>query len=236
MGSNQLLYDKKSVPIEFNRVAKNYDFATFLSQGYQKDLHLSASRMQLSGNEYIADLCCGTGKSTEACLNNLTTGKLLAIDNSKEMLEMAKTKFSSRNVSFSLEDVMELNYPDETFDAIFMAYGIRNMPDYNKCLTNLKRMLKPGGVICFHEYSLNDNFAAKLYWMILGYTVIIPISTILSGSSKIYQYLVKSVLEFPSPDKFQETLKLNGFVKVKRLPMPSWRRPILHTFLAHKNN
>ncbi len=100
MRSNQLLDNKKSVPREFNRVAKNYDFATFLSQGYQKDLHLSARRMQLSGNEYIADLCCGTGKSTEACMANLTTGKLLAIDNSKEMLEVAKTKFSNQNVTF----------------------------------------------------------------------------------------------------------------------------------------
>ena len=236
MDNHQLLHNKKSVPLEFNRVAKNYDFATFLSQGYQKDLYLSASRMQLRGNEYVADLCCGTGKSTEACVANITSGKILAIDNSKEMLEVAKTKFSGNNVSFSIEDVMELNYADATFDAIFMAYGIRNMPNYNKCLSNLKRMLKPGGVICFHEYSLNDNFAAKLYWMILGYTAIIPISTVLSGSSKIYRYLVKSVLEFPSPKNFVEILEANGFTKVERLPMPSWRRPILHTFLAHKTS
>ena len=77
---------------------------------------------------------------------------------------------------------------------------------YDKCLINLKRMLKPGGVISFHEYSLNDNFFAKLYWKILGYSVIIPISTLLSGSSKIYKYLVKSVITFPSPNKFVEIL------------------------------
>jgi ubiquinone/menaquinone biosynthesis C-methylase UbiE len=117
-----------------------------------------------------------------------------------------------------------------------MAYGIRNMPDYNKCLANLKRMLKPNGIICFHEYSLNDTYVAKLYWMILGYTAIIPISTILSGSSKIYKYLVKSVLSFPSPKTFLKILESNGFTQVERLPMPSWRRPILHTFLAHKTN
>ena len=236
MGSNQLLENKKSVPIEFNRVAKNYDFATFLSQGYQKDLNLSAKRMNLKGNEYIADLCCGTGKSTEACLNQLTSGKIIGVDNSKEMLEVAKTKFNNLNIGFVLEDVMELNFPDNTFDAIFMAYGIRNMPDYNRCLLNLKRMLKPGGVICFHEYSLNDNFFARLYWKILGYSVIIPISTILSGSSNIYKYLVKSVLSFPSPNKFIEILNSNGYSNVERLPMPSWRKPILHTFLAHKTN
>ncbi|MCB0729813.1 MAG: class I SAM-dependent methyltransferase [Ignavibacteriae bacterium] len=234
MANAELIENKKSVPFEFNNVAKNYDLATFLSQGYQKDLQLSASRMNLNGNEYIADLCCGTGKSTEACLNVLPNGKILGIDNSKEMLEVANKKFQNKNVTFSQADVMELDYPDETFDAIFMAYGIRNMPDINKCLQNLERMLKPGGVICFHEYSLNDNLFSKIYWKFLGYFVIIPISSLLSGSSEIYKYLVKSVLGFPSPNKFVELLEKVGFQKSKRLPMPSWRRPILHTFIAYK--
>lgn len=234
MENNQLISNKKSVPFEFNNVAHKYDTATLLSQGYQNDLNLSAKRMNLNGDEYVLDLCCGTGKSTEACLGKLPTGKILAIDNSAEMLKYARTKFANKNVKFELADAMELDFPDETFDAIFMAYGIRNMPDYNNCLTNLKRMLKPNGLICFHEYSLNDNFFSRLYWKILGYTVIIPISTILSGSSKIYKYLVKSVLDFPSPKKFIEILNQNGFAEVKRLPMPSWRRPILHTFIAYK--
>jgi len=234
LSSFELLENKNSVPIEFNKVAKKYDLATFLSQGYQKDLQLSADRMNLNGNEYIADLCCGTGKSTEACLNIIKNGKILGIDNSKEMLEVANTKFKNKNVIFTQADVMKLSYPDETFDAIFMAYGIRNMPDYEKCLVNLKRMLKLNGVIAFHEYSLNRNFLSQLYWKILGYFVIIPISTLLSGSSRIYRYLVKSVLTFPEPDKFLNLLKSAGFKNSKKLPMPSWRRPILHTFIAYK--
>jgi ubiquinone/menaquinone biosynthesis methyltransferase len=189
--------------------------------------------MNLKGSEYIADLCCGTGKSTLACISFLPNGKVLAIDNSKEMLEVANTKLSKENVTFELEDVMELKYEDNTFDAIFMAYGIRNMPDINKCLINLRRMLKSGGVICFHEYSLNDNFFSHSYWKFLGYSVIIPISTLLSGSSKIYKYLVKSVIKFPSPKKFLDMLNENGFANAKRLSMPSWRKPILHTFLAY---
>ncbi|MFZ1291134.1 MAG: class I SAM-dependent methyltransferase [Melioribacteraceae bacterium] len=234
MFSSELLRNKKSVPFEFNNVAKNYDLATFLSQGYQKDLQLSANRMMLKGNEYIADLCCGTGKSTKACLNILPNGRILGIDNSKEMIDIAKIKFRNSNVEFTLADVMELNFPDNTFDAIFMAYGIRNMPDYEKCLLNLKRMLKLNGVICFHEYSLNDNFLTKLYWKFLGTFIIVPISSMLSGSTKIYTYLVKSVLTFPSPSKFLEILNSVGFKNIKRLPMPSWRKPILHTFIAYK--
>ncbi len=234
MESNQLINNKKSVPSEFNKVAHKYDVATFLSQGYQKDLDLSAQRMKLKGDESIIDLCCGTGKSTESCLTQLPEGTILAIDNSEEMLSVAKNKFTNDNLTFELADAMELDYPDETFDAIFMAYGIRNMPDYNKCLINLKRILKPNGLICFHEYSLNDNLLSRLYWRILGYSAIIPISTVLSGSSNIYKYLVKSVLEFPSPKKFIEILKQNGFKKIERFPMPSWRRPILRTFIAYK--
>lgn len=234
MSNLDLLANKKEVPYEFDNVAAKYDLATFLSQGYQKDLILSVERMNLKGNELLADLCCGTGKSTLACLSFLSDGKVLAIDNSKEMLQIAKSKIKSENVSFSQQDVMELNFKDNYFDAIFMAYGIRNMPDIQKCLVNLKRMLKPGGVICFHEYSLNDSFLSKFYWKIFGYTVIIPISTLLSGSSKIYKYLVKSVINFPSPNKFLAILTQCGFTRVKRLPMPSWRKPILHTFLAYK--
>ena len=75
MDNTNLLENKKSVPYEFNNVAKKYDFATFLSQGYQKDLLLSVERMNLNGNEYIADLCCGTGKSTLACINNSSKWK-----------------------------------------------------------------------------------------------------------------------------------------------------------------
>ena len=234
MQSDELIKNKKSVPFEFNNVAKNYDLATFLSQGYQSDLHLSVDRMNLNGNEYLADLCCGTGKSSLACLSAVPNGKVLGIDNSKEMLEVAKSKLKNANIIFTQADVMELDYPDETFDAIFMAYGIRNMPDYNKCLINLKRMLKPNGVVTFHEYSLNDSAASKFYWKFLGYFVIIPLSTLLSGSSKIYKYLVKSVLTFPSPNEFLSILKSVGFKDTKRLPMPSWRRPILHTFIAYK--
>jgi len=76
-----LIQNKKEVPSEFNRIAKRYDLATTLSQGYQKDLQTSVDRMNLIGNEYLADLCCGTGKSTIACLNNLPNGKVIGIDN-----------------------------------------------------------------------------------------------------------------------------------------------------------
>ena len=131
---------------------------------------------------------------------------------------------------------MELNYGENSIDAIFMAYGIRNMPDYEKALLNLYHILKPGGKIAFHEYSLNKNILSRLYWKILGYVLIIPISTLISGSSAIFKYLVESVDKFLSPGEFITLLTKIGFVNVEKHSLPFWRKPILHTFTATKPN
>ena len=236
--ANILLHDKIQVPKEFNKIARRYNLATLLSQGYAGDLNLSVQRMQLRGDEFIADLCCGTGKSTIACLENVPRGKVLGIDFSEEMLNQAIAHvlplYPDRQLEFRNQNVMELDYPDNTFDAIFMAYGIRNMPDYRSCLLNLYRMLRTGGVIAFHEYSLAPNFWSRMYWRIMGFGLIIPLSTILTGSSRIFRYLIKSVLNFLSPDEFSKLLKDSGFTDVRAEPLSSWRRPILCTFVARK--
>jgi ubiquinone/menaquinone biosynthesis methyltransferase len=237
--NTQTLFENKSeVPFEFNRVANKYDFATFLSQGYQDDLQRSVNRLQLKGDELVLDLCCGTGKSTISCLNNLSVGKVIGIDNSEMMLRVAGEKYfkqyDSNKLEFVLKDVMTLDYEDNSIDAIFMAYGIRNMPDYKKALSNLLRVLTPGGKIAFHEYSLSENFFSHLYWKALGYGVIIPVSTLISGSSKIFRYLVKSVDKFLSPKEFHSLLTETGFINVQKHNMPSWRKPILRTFTAQK--
>jgi ubiquinone/menaquinone biosynthesis methyltransferase len=232
-----LLKNKKEVPSEFDKIAKKYDLATYLSQGYMDDLRISAQRMNLKGNETVLDLCCGTGKSTLACLEQVPNGKVVGVDNSKEMLETAKQKLGSAyagKVSFQLQDAMLLDFPDNSFDAIFMAYGIRNMPDYEKCVQNLYRILKPGGTICFHEYSLAENFYAKPYWAVMGYGFIVPFCTLLTGNFTIFNYLVKSVMTFLRPSVFKNLLAANGFKEVNAIPLKSWRKPLLHTFIAKK--
>ena len=233
-----LVQNKKEVPSEFDRIAKRYDLATFFSQGYQKDLQTSVNRMNLKGNEILADLCCGTGKSTIACLNNLPNGKVIGIDNSEGMLQAAREKllpkFGIDKVTFAQQDVMNLNMNDNSLDATFMAYGIRNMPDFEMCVKNLYRVLKPDGKICFHEYSIHKSFSSKLYWKFLGNFLIIPFAGLTTGSTKIFRYLIKSVETFLSPDEFTDLLKKAGFENIKHTPLGSWRKPILHTFIAQK--
>ncbi len=233
-----LIRNKTEVPAAFNRIAKRYDLATSLSQGYGRDLQTSVDRMRLQGNELLADLCCGTGKSTIACLNNLPGGTVIGIDNSEGMMQVARKKCSARcgaaNVRFVQQDIMHLTLDGVIPDAMFMAYGIRNMSDVEACVKNLYRLLRPGGTICFHEYAISKSFFSKLYWKLLGYCVILPFGGLVTGSTTMFRYLIKSVEHFLSPEEFTDLLEKAGFENVTRASMGSWRKPILHTFLAQK--
>lgn len=233
-----LIDNKQAVPKEFNKIARRYDLATGMSQGYQTDLNYSASLLQLKGNEQVLDLCCGTGKSTRAVYHYITAGKITGIDNSEGMLEEANKKFSKEilegRMEFQLQDAMHLNFAPNSFDAIFMAYGLRNMPDYKKSVEQLFKLLKPGGKLVIHDYSLSNTWYARPLWWVLGWIFIVPFCTLLSGSSKIFTYLIRSVFKFLRPNQAIELLSDTGFIKVKSYPHKGWRGPILHAFYGEK--
>lgn len=237
--SASILHDnKKIVPKEFNKIADKYDFATAMSQGYQDDLNRSGNLLQLKGDETVVDLCCGTGKSTAAFLSKITSGKIICVDNSEGMLDVARQKFSKEiaagKIEVSLQDAMQLNFAPASVDAIFMAYGLRNMPDYESCIEHLYRILKPGGQLVIHDYSLSDSWYSKPLWAFLGYGFIVPFCAVVSGSANIYTYLIKSVLHFLNPGQITDLLEKKGFKEIQVLNHPSWRRPILHSFRAVK--
>ena len=238
MTNANLIENKAQVPKEFNKVSAMYDFATYLSQGYQEDLDNSASWLMLKGDERVLDVCCGTGKSTAACLKHITTGSIIGVDNSEGMLKEANKKFASEiaagKVNFELQDAMHLDFEAESFDAIFMAYGLRNMPDYEKSLEILYKLLKPGGRLCIHDYSLANKGWAKAYWGVLSYGFIVPFCSILSRSTKIYTYLAKSVLTFLTPPEVEAKMKNSCFQNIQVKGHKSWRSPILHTFIGEK--
>jgi ubiquinone/menaquinone biosynthesis methyltransferase len=233
-----LIQNKSAVPKEFNRIADKYDLATSLSQGYAADLEASVAWLALNGNERVLELCCGTGKSTSALLAQLPYGTVTALDNSEGMLAVAEKKFAAEiqegKVSLVLSDAMHPPFENESFDAVFVAYGLRNMPDYEAFLAEIYRVLKPGGKVCIHDYSIKETFWAKAYWAILGYGFIVPFCTLLTGSSTIFTYLVKSVLSFARPEEVKTMMQKSGFSEVKGHPHKGWRGPILHAFVAKK--
>ena len=227
---------KERVPTDFNRVAKRYDLLNAFNPGYEKHLRWSARRMELGPGSRVLDLCCGTGMSTSALVRHYPSAEIVGLDASEGMLEVARRKAELSSIEFICGNAMDPEGAGVSgpFDGILMAYGIRNMPDPDLCLSRLLPLLRPGGVIAFHEYSVADSPFAKAVWNTVAGTVIIPFGIAATQSIDLFRYLRRSVNEFDGAEAFKSRLVRAGFVDVNSQPMDGWQRGIVHTFLAKR--
>lgn len=227
---------KQAVPHEFDRVARRYDLLTGMNPGYHRHLRYSAERMHLPDDAAILDLCCGTGLSTAALVRTYPRAAITGLDASAGMLAVARKKPELATVRFLHGDAMDPAAAGATgpFDGILMAYGIRNMPDADLCLRRLLPLLKPGGTICFHEYSVRDSLLAQLTWNAVCFGVIIPAGLVTSPRSDIYRYLRRSVNAFDGAEAFKRRLADAGFAACTSATMDGWQSGIVHTFLARR--
>jgi len=227
---------KLRVPTDFNRVARRYDLLNALNPGYSKHLRWSAERMNLTAEARILDLCCGTGLSTEALVECYPNAEIHALDGSTGMLDVARNKPRLDRVHFIEGDAMNPRAAgvEGTFDGILMAYGIRNMSDPDLCLRRILDLLRPGGVVAFHEYSVADSKRSRAIWNAVAGTIIIPFGRVATGSADLFRYLRRSVNEFDGATAFRDRLARAGFVNVVAQSMDGWQRGIVHTFTARK--
>lgn len=227
---------KGEVPQAFDGIASTYDLLTGMNPGYLKHLRWSAERLAAPPRGRILDLCCGTGLSTHAIVRTYPNAEVVGLDASEGMLDKARRKGALAHVRFVLGDATD---PREAgvegpFDAILMAYGIRNVPDPERCLESVRALLRPGGVVCFHEYSVKDSLRARVLWNAVAGAVIIPGGLLTARSSDIYRYLRQSVNEFDGVRAFEARLRRHGFIDVHTEPMDGWQRGIVHSFLARR--
>src|SRR5690606_17337908 len=120
---------------------------------------------------------------------------VVALDASSGMLREARKKPSLRGVELVLGDASDPRAAgiEGQFDGVLMAYGIRNVPDPDAALSRIRELLRPGGTIVFHEYSVQDSVLAKRIWDAVCLAIIIPGGIVTAPSSRIYRYLHKSV-------------------------------------------
>ncbi len=227
---------KREVPNDFDRVAHTYDILTGLNPGYHRHLRSSAERLAIShASPRLLDLCCGTGLSTEALRDVYPRARLVALDASRGMIDKAQRKEKLRGVEFVLGDAMDPRASgiEGPFDGILMAYGIRNVPDPDLCLANVRALLAPGAPIVFHEYSVRDSLSSRAIWDAVCYGIIIPGGLLTNGNAHIYRYLQKSVREFDGVRAFEARLSRAGFTEIHTHGMDGWQRGIVHSFVAH---
>jgi ubiquinone/menaquinone biosynthesis methyltransferase len=231
-----MLSERQRVPGEFDRVARRYDLLCALNPGYGKHLTWSARRMALPPRARILDLCCGTGLSTAALVRTYPDAEITGLDASREMLAVARAKAALARVRLVAGDAMDPAAAGAVgpFDGILMAYGIRNVPEPDLCLARVRELLRPGGIVCFHEYSVADSRAARAVWSAVSTGVIVPLGALATGSGELFRYLRQSVLAFDGVRAFEERLERAGFAEVRSETMDGWQRGIVHSFLARR--
>jgi ubiquinone/menaquinone biosynthesis C-methylase UbiE len=228
---------REAVPAAFDVGASAYDRLVGANPGYHAHLRLSARRMRLPGDGRglrLLDAGCGTGASTAALLAAAPQAEIVALDASEQMLAQARAKpwpSSVRFVHAKVEDLAEAGVHGP-FDGILAAYLIRNLADPDGQLRALRDLLRPGGTLAVHEYSVRDSLKAQLMWHAVAWSVIIPFGRAATGDATLYRYLWRSVDGFDGVRRFRRRLREAGFTGVHSETVTGWQRDVVHTFLA----
>jgi len=219
------LTKKQQVAEMFNRIAFRYDLLNrLLSGGIDVYWRKKAIRELISINPLeILDVATGTADVPIMMMKYLHPKKIIAIDISEGMLDIGRKKISKLNldnlVQLQTGDSEAINFPDHSFDAITVAFGVRNFEFLEKGLAEMQRVLRPGGKLIVLEFSKpKNNFFKRLCNFYFRF--ITPgIGKIISKNKEAYQYLDKSVEAFPEGNDFLRILEKTGYSHCYRKPL-----------------
>lgn len=220
---DDLKSDKKtSVAAMFNSIAHSYDFLNhFLSFGIDRYWRSKAVRI-ISGthkNPKILDVATGTGDLAIASMKAepLT---VTGIDISEGMLEIGKNKITKRGFSGRIElikgDSENMPFEDNTFDVAMVAFGVRNFNDPLKGISEMRRVVRSGGMVLVLEFSKPVLFPFKQLYYFYFLNILPLIGRLFSSDKNAYSYLPETVMQFPDNEKFMNLMKLAGLGSVKQ--------------------
>lgn len=212
--------DKKSnINQMFDNIAKDYDkLNDIMSFGQQINIKKRAiNNIPLKTNFKVLDLCTGTGDiAIYIAKNKVKDGQVIGVDFSEKMLEIATNKAKNiENIEFISADALKLPFKDEEFDACFISFGLRNIPDYKKCLLEMKRVTKKGGYIVNIDTGKPKGII-KFFHKIYLFNIVPIFGKIFAEQSSAYKYLPQSTINFPSGDELAETFKEMGLNNIKK--------------------
>ena len=209
--------DKKSqVATMFNNIAGKYDFLNhFLSAGI--DIIWRKKAISLLAPEkpkLILDIATGTADFAIEALR-LNPHKIVGVDISEGMLAVGREKLAKQGLSDKIElkygDSESLPFQDNTFDAITVAFGVRNFENLEKGLADMYRVLKPGGTAVVLEFSKPRSFPMKQLYQFYFKNILPVVGKIVSKDNAAYTYLPESVHAFPDGQDFLHIYEKVGF-------------------------
>jgi len=208
----------------FDAIAERYDLLNRIislgvDQGWRRK---TVDALELQPGHRVLDIATGTGDLALAVLGRTPDVRVVGLDPSPKMLEVAERKLAARGVGERAELVLgeaeSLPFPDGHFDGVTVAFGIRNVPDRPRALAEMARVVRPGGRVAILELSEPRRGAMGALARFHIHTVVPRIGALLSGSRE-YRYLEQSIARFPPPEEFVDMMKAAGLVVLDATPL-----------------
>jgi len=215
---------KRQVEQMFDNISENYDgLNRVISLG--RDVSWRKKVIRIVSNtkpESILDIATGTGDLAIQFAEKSNAKKITGLDLSEGMLAMARKKTAGKpfekKLDFIKGDSENLPFGDNHFDAITVSFGIRNFENLEKGLTEILRVLKPGGIFVILETSVPTKFPFKQGYYLYTKNILPLIGRIFSKDKVAYKYLSESASVFPFGERLNNILKKIGFNDVKNQP------------------
>jgi len=230
----------------FDRAAPTYDAMVALSPGYHDQLRTAAEalvdRLPVRGTGEgalrVLDLGCGSGASSRALLDAWASSggsvddlTVTGVDASEGMVAQARGKAWPPSVALVVSDAVDYleSLPSGSVDGVLAAYLLRNVPDRARLVGEVARVLRPGGAIVIHDYSVAGNTRAKVLWAAVCHGIIIPLAVVKRSDVPLHRYLYASVRDFDSVARICERLLSSGLVDVRHRSYRGWQHGLVHT-------
>jgi demethylmenaquinone methyltransferase/2-methoxy-6-polyprenyl-1,4-benzoquinol methylase len=216
---------KEQVTSMFNRIATNYDFLNrFLSLGIDVYWRKRAiALLKPTKPKRILDVATGTADVAIEMSRSLSPKHITGLDISKQMLEVGQKKIKKAHldeiISLQVGDSEALPFPDNQFDAITVAFGVRNFENLEKGIQEMHRTLNDNGHILVLEFSKPTLFPLKQLFNFYFKYILPLIGRLTSKDNRAYQYLYESVQAFPDGEAFLDIMTKCGFKNPEQVPL-----------------
>jgi demethylmenaquinone methyltransferase / 2-methoxy-6-polyprenyl-1,4-benzoquinol methylase len=205
----------------FDRIAGVYDL---MNSAMTAGLHhqwreRAVDRANVGPGSDALDVCCGTGDLALALRRRIgPDGRVVGCDFSEPMLDLARQKSGEEGlaVEFGWADALDLPYGDKSFDAVTVGFGARNLADLEKGLSEMARVLRPGGRLAILEITRPQREPLSTFYS-LWFDRMVPVLGAVAGDQDAYSYLPESVRSFPEPEALAAMIDEAGFNEIRWL-------------------